>query len=349
MPPPAATDPSSTALALPGSALALANRGFIQITTLKEAREFAEFLCKSELVPKGYRDKPADIVIAMQMGLELGVPPLQALQNISVINGRASVWGDLIPGIVLAQPDCEDFHEQKPEGEDPTKWAATCTIIRRGKTPFVYTFTWADAVRAGLATKDGPWKQYPKRQLQMRARGFCARDAYPDRLRGLITAEEALDYPSDDRPTPSEPRRVGEAATPAAQGQPSSPPAAASAGTTASTPPAAAAPVAPGAAAPASNGGLMARQAKILKTAYVGKTKDAEAFHEISTTQGVFVTQDEQLAKSAASCEDTDHLFSISYRKATRKNGAHVKVATAIDIDEDDQTAGAALPLGDEQ
>jgi hypothetical protein len=37
--------------------------------------------------------------------------------------------------------------------------------------------------------------------LQMRARGFAVRDAFPDVLRGLITTEEAADIPgSFDRP-----------------------------------------------------------------------------------------------------------------------------------------------------
>jgi hypothetical protein len=36
--------------------------------------------------------------------------------------------------------------------------------------------------------------------LQMRARGFALRDAFPDALKGLITTEEAADYPSDAKP-----------------------------------------------------------------------------------------------------------------------------------------------------
>jgi hypothetical protein len=32
--------------------------------------------------------------------------------------------------------------------------------------------------------------------LQMRARGFALRDAFPDALRGMVTAEEASDYPT---------------------------------------------------------------------------------------------------------------------------------------------------------
>jgi hypothetical protein len=51
-----------------------------------------------------------------------------------------------------------------------------------------------DAKRASLWGKSGPWTQYPKRMLQLRARGFALRDAFPDILRGLVTAEEAQDY-----------------------------------------------------------------------------------------------------------------------------------------------------------
>jgi hypothetical protein len=32
--------------------------------------------------------------------------------------------------------------------------------------------------------------------LQLRARGFALRDAFPDVLKGLVTAEEAQDYPT---------------------------------------------------------------------------------------------------------------------------------------------------------
>lgn len=45
----------------------------------------------------------------------------------------------------------------------------------------------------------------------MRARGFAARDAFPDKLSGLILAEEALDYPAVIDVTP------GQSALPPAQ------------------------------------------------------------------------------------------------------------------------------------
>ena len=56
------------------------------------------------------------------------------------------------------------------------------------------TFSQNDAEIAGLWSKAGPWKQYPKRMLQMRARAFCLRDLFPDVLKGLAVAEEVVDY-----------------------------------------------------------------------------------------------------------------------------------------------------------
>jgi len=81
--------------------------------------------------------------------------------------------------------------------------AAVCQAKRRGYAkPTIATFSVADAKKAGLWGKSGPWQQYPKRMLQLRARGFALRDAFPDVLRGLVTAEEAQDY-STPEPTPA--------------------------------------------------------------------------------------------------------------------------------------------------
>jgi hypothetical protein len=69
-------------------------------------------------------------------------------------------------------------------------------------------FSVADAKRAGLWGKSGPWTQYPRRMLQLRARGFALRDAFPDVLKGLVTAEEAQDYPANEPAKPATPSVV---------------------------------------------------------------------------------------------------------------------------------------------
>lgn len=161
--------------------------------SFNELAQFATMAAKSAMVPPGFRNKPEDIMLAVQMGSELGLAPMQALQNVAVINNRPAVWGDALIGLCRVSPLCEDIAERiEGEGDNLT---AVCTAKRRGATPVTVRFSVADAKRAGLWGKAGPWQQYPQRMLQMRARGFALRDAFPDLLRGLITAEEARDIP----------------------------------------------------------------------------------------------------------------------------------------------------------
>jgi hypothetical protein len=161
-----------------------------------ELVQFAQMAAKSSMVPPTYKGQPESIMLAIQMGSEIGLAPMQSLQNIAVVNGRPTVWGDAVIGLCRQSAVCKDIVETvSGEGD---KQVATCTAIRNGAEPVVRSFSVEDAKKAGLWGKAGPWQQYPKRMLQMRARGFAVRDAFPDVLRGLITAEEAADIPVRD-------------------------------------------------------------------------------------------------------------------------------------------------------
>lgn len=169
----------------------------LALQSFRDAMQFGETVANSEFAPKDFRGKPASCMLAIQAGAEIGLAPLQALQSIAVVNGRPAVFGDAALAVVKASPVCEYVIEQV-EG-DGEQMVATCTAQRRGyPQPTVVKFTVADAKKAGLWGKSGPWTQYPKRMLQMRARGFALRDAFPDVLKGLVTAEEASDYPTPE-------------------------------------------------------------------------------------------------------------------------------------------------------
>jgi hypothetical protein len=180
--------------------LTTTNRGFAP-ATLTEAIQFSDMLASSSMVPKAYQNKPQDILVCVQWGYEMGLAPMQALQNIAVINGKPSVYGDAMMALVQASPVCEDI-EEFFEGEGTTNPVAVCVAKRKGRKPVTAKFSVEDAKRAGLWGKQGPWQAYPKRMMQMRARGFALRDAFPDVLKGLITAEEAQDYPDEAKPRP---------------------------------------------------------------------------------------------------------------------------------------------------
>lgn len=156
--------------------------------TFDEAWRFCEIVTSSGLAPKGFEKKPNDAFIAIQWGAEVGLKPLQALQNIAVINGRPSLWGDAVIAIVKASPLCE-YVKETDDGH-----TATCKVKRRGEDEEVRTFSMDDAKTANLSGKQGPWTQYPKRMRQMRARAFALRDVFPDVLKGMPIAEELMDY-----------------------------------------------------------------------------------------------------------------------------------------------------------
>ncbi len=169
-------------------------------SSLGEAREIAQMIADSDFAPKDYRGKPGNVIIAIQMGADLGLKPMQSLQNIAVVNGRPSIYGDA--ALALATDVLDSFAEKFTGTFPEDDFTAVCTARRKGWPDTIRTFSIADAKAAKLWNKKGhtggdtPWVTYPKRMLQMRARGFALRDVASDRLLGLVLAEEAQDYPS---------------------------------------------------------------------------------------------------------------------------------------------------------
>ena len=232
--PTATTEPAAAATApAPAAPSALAPRAESRVpvsfgvtpSNIDEAWRMAQYLAASELVPKQFRKAPGDVLVAMQLGAELGLAPMQSLQSVAVINGRATVWGDALLAVVVASPLYENHDEYfEVDGKrvggltvDDLKkdtTTAVCVFTRHNKPdPVVARFSVGQAKKAGLLGKEGPWQTYPDRMLKMRARGFAARDAFADLLRGIKSAEEVYDTPDDElRPAPvvREVRRVSE-------------------------------------------------------------------------------------------------------------------------------------------
>jgi len=178
-------------------------RSILSPSNFVELERFAKIAASSDFVPKDYKDKPANIMIAIEMGHELGLSPMQSLRGIAVVNGRPSMWGDALLGRVLSHPDCIDVIETiTGKGIDSV---ARCEVRRRGREPVVRTWDKEDDRLAGL-TGQGVHGKYPARMYQNRARGFALRDSFADVLSGFITTEEAMDYKIiEAEPVPADP------------------------------------------------------------------------------------------------------------------------------------------------
>ncbi len=173
-----------------------------------EVMQLAEIASKSGLVPSAYRGKVQDIIIAMEKGAEVGLSPLQSLDSISVINGKAAMWGDALLAVCMAHATFIDIQEGW-DNKGTEQAVAHCKVRRLNRlgevSVYEYRFGVDDAKTARLWNNKSkvPWIQYPMRMLQMRARTFCLRTAFADALKGFGSVEEIRDYHKDITPNPA--------------------------------------------------------------------------------------------------------------------------------------------------
>ena len=171
-------EPAKPALAIEG--------GLIQCTSIESAYRFGQYIVKSGLAPKCFTT-PEAVLVAVQMGAELGMKPMQSLQSIAVINGKPALWGKGLAGLVLASGQMENLKEWF-EGEGDSM-VACCEVKRKGIAEArLCKFSMADAKKAGLAGK-GTWAGYPRdmAMYKARARAFTL---FADVLCGMAVVED---------------------------------------------------------------------------------------------------------------------------------------------------------------
>lgn len=175
--------------------------------SFEDVQRFAKMAITSGLFKGDRKDgdaeKHAKACMAILQGLEVGLPPMQAVQSIAVINGRCLIWGDAVPGLLWAN-GFKIAQTISGAGEGRT---ATCTITRPDGTEITRAFSVADAKRARLwderptvkkqwegkweeKPNDSPWFRFPDRMLGFRALGFAVKDGASDVTRGLYVREE---------------------------------------------------------------------------------------------------------------------------------------------------------------
>ena len=182
---------SEETTAIAKTTMATGSRGLV-LQDLDQMWRFSTAVVKSGLAPSSFKTVEA-VMIAIQYGAEVGLSPMQSLQSLAVINGKPSLYGDALPALAWASGLMESLDESVNGSGDARE--AVCRVKRKGvECWIVRTFSVADAKKASLWGKSGPWSSYPDRMLAMRARAFAFRDGFADVLRGLHVSDEVADY-----------------------------------------------------------------------------------------------------------------------------------------------------------
>lgn len=67
--------------------------------TVEEVFRLASAVAKSGLAPRGM-ETAEKLTVAIMTGLEVGLPPMFAINKIAVVNGRPTLWGDAVPALL---------------------------------------------------------------------------------------------------------------------------------------------------------------------------------------------------------------------------------------------------------
>lgn len=172
-------------------------QGGLMVQNAQQMWEMAGIISKSAFKPKGLNTHE-DIFLGIQFGYGVGLSdPLQIVQNIAVVNGRPSFYGDMLLGICKASPHFKDHFEEIEEvrgANGEPDLICRCYAHREGESkPHEGKFSFREAVRAGLTGKD-TYKGYPRDMIMWKARARAFRAAFPDVLKG-VSFREDLDEP----------------------------------------------------------------------------------------------------------------------------------------------------------
>jgi hypothetical protein len=148
-----------------------------------------------------------DAAIRASIGMELGIPPMQAIMGLRVVKGVLIMPAAMMARLVMCSPLCEYLR-----CVESTEAICTYETQRRGHpAPDRASYTMDMARRAGLAGK-GTWAAHPEAMLEARAKSRLIRRVYPDVVAGAYVEDEgdeirgAYTSPADVSPPRPRPR-----------------------------------------------------------------------------------------------------------------------------------------------
>lgn len=165
------------------------------VQVVADVARLADHIAETEFVPRALRGNAPAAAAAILYGREVGLPPMTALSQTHVIEGKPALSAEAMRAMILAAGHEIEFVEST---------GATCTIRgrRRGSERW-YVVSWnLDMARAAglLPGKErSAWRTYPRAMLKARATAELARDLFPDVIHGFAAVEEL----ADTEPTPA--------------------------------------------------------------------------------------------------------------------------------------------------
>jgi hypothetical protein len=214
---PALITPGST----PGTVAAAMDMLNAHMDLMDKAHHLAKVMTRTQMVPNIYRGKPDDAAAAILFGLELGLSPIQSLQNVIAVHGKPGIEARTMVALLAAKgyevrtvksTDVEvSVIGRAPDGrEEPSTW----TIERADKAGYVAKKDdkgeWIKNANGKIAGNT-KYVTDPQAMLYAKAATEVCRKLAPHILLGMPYSREDLESEPDPEPI----RVTSERVTPA--------------------------------------------------------------------------------------------------------------------------------------
>ncbi len=161
------------------------------------AKQAAEMLASSSMVPVTYQNNPGSCFIALNTALRLRMDPLMIMQNLYVVQNRPSWSGQFAIALVNICPKFSATWFEYRNEEDFQKGVRMCAQLKTGQNVYG-TWITPEMVKAeGWGKK---WQTMPEQMYKYRAAAFFARTNCPEALLGLSVEGEAEDIADKSQP-----------------------------------------------------------------------------------------------------------------------------------------------------
>ena len=161
------------------------------------AKQAAEMLASSSMVPVTYQNNPGSCFIALNTALRLRMDPLMIMQNLYVVQNRPSWSGQFAIALVNICPKFSATWFEYRNEEDFQKGVRMCAQLKTGQNVYG-TWITPEMVKAeGWGKK---WQTMPEQMYKYRAAAFFARTNCPEALLGLSVEGEAEDMAGKSQP-----------------------------------------------------------------------------------------------------------------------------------------------------
>lgn len=148
-------------------------------------KQQAAELIKSNYLPAHIKT-PEQAMMIILKGRECGVPPIQSMSQIAVIQGKPTQSAELMLAMILSK-----FPKTRISYPERSSKVCSLKVQRPGCDWSTFTYTIEDAQAAGLLGKDS-WKKYPRAMLHARCVSEMARSLFPDAISGISYTPEEL-------------------------------------------------------------------------------------------------------------------------------------------------------------